>query len=237
MTLKQLVYRIKNHVESGRSTNNELLSSRQIEFDIHSLRALMARRWLERNYRFDAFSQKVSLQFETVDSSIKSIPSYIGQLSSSNTIDLYKSTTSIYSPVYTASLPMIEVRSDFTDIQLISKNAAKFQAFEQARSSSPKAFFDNLDIYVIVTKTDSINQTNKFLQTGDIPESDSQSITTLDVYGVFENPLDAGIKDTDPYPMPSDMQNEIVDILVKRYYQQDRNINDTTLDGQNNLNG
>ena len=232
MTLQQIVYRIRNHVSGGQSTNNSDVSPKQIEYDVNQLRSTMVRReW--RNLNPQDFYQSIDLNFSEVNDTIDALEINFMSITSEANVEIYKSSTAIPQLCSVADeIPARLTTNKFGSIKFVESNRFSLHGFNKYSSKNLVATIYKGDIYIAYV--DTLMEHNEFqidnnnfdniIESEDIPVSAT-------FYGIFEDPSEIDSFDSQSrYPTPSQMQMRIIESLLKRYYNQTRIPEDKTLD-------
>jgi len=235
VSLKEITYRIYNHVVGGRGNNNEFISFRQIEFDIYNLRALLIRRWLESDWRPQEYEQQLSISL-VEDTTQEGINYFVNDIAINQESIVYRSTNPIPSRI------RVKNRSELTfigyghkAIDLIPIERLPYVAHDKWTGKNIRASIINDYIYVIHPKSDEANLTQKLIDKLPVSINEQNLIASppspLTVRAIFENPhLIEGYVETD-YPCSRDMADQMIEQLIQRYSVQqqipsDKVIND-----------
>jgi len=233
MTLKEITYRIYNHIVGGRGVNNDFISIRQLEFDVHNLRSLLVRRWLESEWRPQDYEQELTLTL-ALDTTQAGIDYMINQIAINQESDIYKSSTLLPKRVSIKNKPELTfVGYGFKSLDLIPVERLPYVAHEKWTGKKIRCSVINDTLYVIHPKTDeailtqnAIDKVTLGIDEYNLIEAPSLTIT---VRAIFENPTVVTTYLDSDYPCSSDMVDQIIEQLIKRYTVQYQNPSDKVI--------
>lgn len=193
-TLKEINYNIRNLIRGGILSDDERIAERQVDFIIHSVRALFIRQAADKYQYISASSyQTICLDLTIVDKSdcpeiqtdcfILRSTDKLPNLIRSNRGLLYQEISAIDGSI---SFP------------LIATSRSKWRSFNKFTATSKVAFIKNGYLYIL----------NDILQ-------EKASIS-----GIFENPIEASntsscSQSTDEYPLSSDMVDGLTNYIIR----------------------
>jgi hypothetical protein len=221
-TLSEAAYNVLNVITGGHSQNQERYSIEQIKYQIGYYRALLIRRDMNRNTRFDGLEQDLGLlPVEVADPADGLIGTWRGlvlrtipQIPEPIRLSDRSGITAVTSPDFRYTFPVIEYHQ------------ARWQRYNQFTSRNSRAFLINNRVYLhtnpLVGEVDLVLTGEK--ESYEIPDQVFLEHTAfIRVRGIFEDPKAAWElanpgqefdDDTTPYPLPKDMEQRIAQSLM-----------------------
>lgn len=229
MTLNQLAYRIIRFVESGRLTNQNNTSFRQVCFDIHQMRSLLVRRE-EQTLDFTNFVQSINLTLEENKLGRELSIYTSNNIAVSENVKFLRSTTTI--PKRIDLKVKHNLRIPDSNIMITSPYSLEYESYNRFSKGLIQAAEINKYIVVAVPPVNSLRNTDIILNNKDYSYQDLfntiENPTSITVEAIFENPQEiVGFKKDEEYPCSNQMEFRIIESLIKRYLREDKNISDT----------
>jgi hypothetical protein len=199
MTLKEISYNILNLYRGGRSTNNEHISLRQIEFNVKHYRAMLLRRDFARNGLVSRHVEQSlgCIELEKVNASqCCNLPIEC---------DVVRTVIDIPRTVrfnFTDAITHVSDPSGLITIPVVDSLTVQFLPYDRFTKNTRKAYMIEDKLYIY----------------------NPGGMDTINIRGVFENPeevakfeCDGGdcYDDQSDFPLPLDMVQAITDGLVK----------------------
>jgi hypothetical protein len=221
MTLNEITYNILNLFRGGRSTHNEHISLRQLEFNVHHYRAMLARRDFERNQLISRHLEQDlgCVELVRVDAS-RCCGFPIGCEVSMSKLPIPRTIRFNMRD----GITHISDPTGLNTIPLIDPIAVQHLPWDRFTKRTRKAYMiqDHLFIY------------------------NPDGMDTVNIRGVFEDPTDlakfkcgsSACYDPDsPYPMPADLVQALTEGLIKGTLQllamtENDTLNDTMQQGR-----
>lgn len=209
-TLPEIRYAIIDRLRGGITSDDELLSNREIDFLIHTKRGRLIKEYLQKNNDelHPEFLQTIKcLAVELVDKS---------ECCEIATDCLILRTTQEIPVVYNNMFTYIGPVDDSMNFQLVSFNRSRWDRFSRFTAHIPKAYYLNNKVSITVTKT----------------------IEVIKIIGVFEDPTklaDLNVCEgtcfdinTSTYPIPSFMTDLLIQLVLQDLRVLNTLDNDTT---------
>jgi hypothetical protein len=226
MTLLEIYYAILDHVESGNIHQGHSMWKPKVFFDIDNFRAVMLRRQLEQGYRINNIVQTVDLTLVPFDAhSVEAQHTIISGLSIPNTAKIFISETALPKRIDVKGRPELQFSGSnlFKSFEFVPPSALEYITYERVTSHLPRVTTIDDYVYVLLTGNDDIRQTDDIVNFQDInPMFEAiADPTTLKVRALFANPMEVGgLTEDDPYPLPHDMSQQLIESLIKKYREQ-----------------
>jgi len=199
MTLKEISYNILNLYRGGRSSNNEHISLRQIEFNVKYYRAMLLRRDFAKNGMVSRHSEQSlgCIELEKVNASqCCSLPIEC---------DVVRTVVDIPRTIrynFTDAITHVADPSGLITIPVVDALTVQFLPYDRFTKNTRKAYMIEDRMYIY----------------------NPAGMDTINIRGVFEDPEETALFDCDgsdcyddeaDFPLPMDLVQAITDGLVK----------------------
>lgn len=206
-TLNEITFNILNHLRGGRSTNNEYISERQIQYNVQYYRALLARRdggtgfqdTRELEQRIPFILEEPEIDPDTPTPLFYQGFNLVGKLLQS-TKDL-PTPVRLYNPGGVITVTSIDFRVAYP---LLEPERVRWLQYSKFTSNVIRSFVHDERVWLIVPPFPAIDQ-YKCMVTGVFEDPKKAHFLTTGM--AFNNDLDR-------YPLPADMEQRIVTSLL-----------------------
>lgn len=193
VTLKQIIYNIKNSLNGGDQTDDFKLTDSQFEYIINHFRAKLAAQRLNQGKAYQGF-------IENLDN-IKMVKT--DDFRSSVGLTIYRSLNTIPIPINTykgEALLFVGLLGEYSGYQKTTANNYNIEAYSKYTKYNPKWFYNDGYLYIVCLEY--------------------AAAKTITVKGVFENPRDVlatngiEVEDDYNYPIPMNVLDELDSLII-----------------------